>query len=179
MKYVSLNINILDPSSIDKAIEQVRKQEEWLKEKSKELRKQLGEAGQAIAQTYYENAIYAGHNDVEVRTEEADERTTSVIASGTSLLFIEFGTGVYYPDRHPLAGDPELGILERGEYGLGHGKQEAWGYYGDPGNNTFKQIEGPNGTVNITHGNPANQSLYLTGHDLKDIAEDTAGRVFV
>ncbi len=71
----------------------------------------------------------------------------AVVAVGASVLFIEFGAGVTYPDNHPQAA--ELG-MKRGEYGKGHGKQSSWGYYGDPGTNGVVKTKKDGSTVVIT-----------------------------
>ena len=91
------------------------------------------------------------------------------------MLFIEFGTGVVYPDNHPEAAD--LG-MRRGEYGAGHGKQPSWGYYGDPGTNGKVHAKDDGTTVVITQGNPANMSMYETVKHLQMILPGLAKEVF-
>ena len=97
------------------------------------------------------------------------------MAVGKAVLFIEFGTGVTYPDDHPEA--EELG-MKRGEYGQGHGKQHSWGYYGDPGTNGVLKEKKNGGFVVITHGNPANMPMYETVKELQDQLTGIAKEVF-
>lgn len=97
------------------------------------------------------------------------------MAVGKAVLFIEFGTGVTYPDDHPEAG--ELG-MKRGEYGQGHGKQQSWGYYGEPGTNGVLKEKKNGGFVVITHGNPANMPMYETVKELQDRLTEIAKEVF-
>ena len=105
------------------------------------------------------------------------EDTIYTIAGKTiePTLFIEFGTGVTYPDDHPEA--EELG-MKRGEYGQGHGKQHSWGYYGDPGTNGVLKEKKNGGFVVITHGNPANMPMYETVKELQDRLTEIAKEVF-
>jgi len=62
------------------------------------------------AQSEYNAAPYDGVKDITVRSEKTGEKTWSVIAEGTTLLFVEFGTGYHYPSdnplQHPKAGGP-------------------------------------------------------------------------
>ena len=91
------------------------------------------------------------------------------------MLFIEFGTGVTYPDNHPEAAEHGM---RRGEYGAGHGKQSSWGYYGDPGTNGEVRTKANGKSVVITHGNPANMSMYDTVKQLQQILPRLAKEVF-
>lgn len=122
--------------------------------------------GYDIASAKFESAVYDGTNDTKVKTEERDGRTAAVVAVGASVLFIEFGTGVMYPDNHPEAA--RNGMV-RGAYGKGCGKQRTWGYYGDSGTNGVEKTNPKTGnTVVLTHGNPANMSMYDTVKELSD-----------
>lgn len=52
----------------------------------------------------------------------------SVVASGTSLLFLEFGTGMHR-SQHPLQNEfADQGIVPHGQYGKGKGKGKHWAY---------------------------------------------------
>lgn len=97
------------------------------------------------------------------------------MAVGKAVLFIEFGTGVTYPDNHPEARDCNM---KRGEYGQGHGKQQSWGYYGEPGTNGVLKEKKNGGFVVITNGNPANMPMYETVKELQDRLTEIAKEVF-
>lgn len=97
------------------------------------------------------------------------------MAVGKAVLFIEFGTGVTYPDNHPEARDRNM---KRGEYGQGHGKKRSWGYYGEPGTNGVLKEKKNGGFVVITHGNPANMPMYETVKELQDRLTEIAKEVF-
>ena len=79
------------------------------------------------------NAADVARQSVASDTTVSVERTGNVwviTASGKSIPFIEFGSGVFYNgdgSSYPLP-RPE-GIVGIGEYGQGHGKQKSWVYY--------------------------------------------------
>lgn len=108
------------------------------------------------AQEYFNNAWYDDVGRGERR--EADvsvsvEKTNNgykVVARGESVVWVEFGAGVYHNEAvgqspHPRGNDLGFTI---GGYGKGHGKQNAWGYYGT------------DGQLVITKGTEAQMPLY-------------------
>lgn len=95
--------------------------------------------------------------NITVTSEKLSEGKWAAVASGENLCFIEFGTGVTYPDDHPKAA--KLGMI-RGSYGQGKGKQLAWGYYGEAGTNGKVIKSTDKGDLVITHGNPANKPVW-------------------
>ena len=122
--------------------------------------KKLAEQGKQSIDTKMANAIYDGTASWETHA-EVDGNKATVGASGDKVAFIEFGTGVTYPDDHPKA--KEMGAI-RGEYGQGKGKNPSWIYYGEPGSNG-KDLG--NGFVE-TSGNPANKPIYNTMKELEE-----------
>lgn len=167
----------LSPSGIDKAIRELKEYEKWLNEKTKEFLKALGEEGVQIATAKFGKAVYAGHNDVSVSMEDRGENAVAVVAVGNATLFIEFGTGIRYPE-HPLAED--MGMV-RGEYGyrLG-GLEKGWRYQGVPGNVPDTEVitEGKHAGEVHTFGNPANMCMYFTVKELEAKIEEIARRVY-
>lgn len=166
----------LDPQSIDKAIMELQDYKEWLIEKTKELLNELAREGCSIASAKFQEAVYDGTNDVKVHWEDRGEHVAAIIAIGASVLFIEFGTGVRYPDNHPEA--HENGMI-RGEYGHGLGKMKrGWRYKGEPGTNGALIVNGKHEGMILTYGNPSNMCLYQTGRDLREKVEEIARRVY-
>jgi len=156
----------LSAAGIQRMIDVVEDYRTWLEDRANVLLRELSSMGYDIASAKFESAVYDGTNDANVKIEEQDGRTAAVVAVGASVLFIEFGTGVMYPDNHPEAA--RNGMV-RGAYGKGHGKQRTWGYYGDPGTNGVEKTNPKTGnTVVLTHGNPANMSMYDTVKELSD-----------
>ena len=165
----------LSQRGIDTLLREIESYTVWLKERSQVLLDRLAQAGFEVASARFAKAAYDGTNDASVSMETRSEGVRAVVAVGASVLFIEFGTGVTYPDNHPQAA--ELG-MKRGEYGQGHGKQSSWGYYGDPGTNGVVKMKKDGNTVVITHGNPANMPMYETVKELEAMLPDLVKEVF-
>lgn len=165
----------LSQRGIDTLLREIESYTVWLKERSQVLLDRLAQAGFEVASARFAKAAYDGTNDVSVSLETRGDEVRAVVAVGASVLFIEFGTGVTYPDNHPQAA--ELG-MKRGEYGQGHGKQSSWGYYGDPGANGVVKTKKDGSTVVITHGNPANMPMYETVKELEAMLPDLVKEVF-
>ena len=165
----------LSQRGIDTLLREIESYTVWLKERSQVLLDRLAQAGFEVASARFAKAAYDGTNDASVSMETRSEGVRAVVAVGASVLFIEFGTGVTYPDNHPQAA--ELG-MKRGEYGQGHGKQSSWGYYGDPGTKGVVKMKKDGSTVVITHGNPANMPMYETVKELEAMLPDLVKEVF-
>ena len=165
----------LSQRGIDTLLREIESYTVWLKERSQVLLDRLAQAGFEVASARFAKAAYDGTNNASVSLETRSEGVRAVVAVGASVLFIEFGTGVTYPDNHPQAA--ELG-MKRGEYGQGHGKQSSWGYYGGPGTNGVVKMKKDGSTVVITHGNPANMPMYETVKELEAMLPDLVKEVF-
>ena len=173
-----MNQPVIIPLSIPAYDSLIRKAENfgnWQSDRAVVFADRLAQEGMEIASIKFSQAVYDGTNDVSVTVEPRGNNVRAVVATGGATLFIEFGTGVTYPDNHPEA--EELG-MKRGEYGQGHGKQHSWGYYGDPGTNGVLKEKKNGGFVVITHGNPANMPMYETVKELQDRLTDIAKEVF-
>lgn len=139
----------------EKGIQQARKELQAYKaavnERMKEFSRRLAMEGYEVARIRFSAAQYDGDNDVTVRVEQ-DGKKARIIASGKSVLFIEFGTGVEYPE-HPS------GEFAHGTYGKGKGKNpNGWAYRGEPGTGG-KPIPGRDG-VYRTKGNPPAEAMW-------------------
>ncbi len=166
----------LDSRSIDRAIREVQNYKKWLSDKTNELVKALAEEGVQIASIKFEQAVYDGTNDVSCNVEDRGEKKAAVLAVGGTVLFIEFGTGVTYPDNHPEA--QQNGMI-RGEYGKGKGANpKGWRYVGAPGTNGVLSPNARKKSVIHTYGNPANMCMYGTVRELQERFEEIARRVF-
>jgi len=162
---------------IDNAIKELNHYKAWLKERTEKFVKALGDEGLQIARAKFQSAAYDGTNDVSVSIEERGENHLAVVAIGGAVLFIEFGTGVKYPNNHPEVG--KFGFTHGG-YGYGLGKLESgWRYDGEPGTSGEVIASGKYAGMVHTYGNPANMSLYLTVKELKEKFEEIARRIYV
>lgn len=164
----------LSTQGIQSMIDAVAEYKTWLKERTTVLIDRLASEGLTVASAKFASAVYDGTNDVSVTVESRGEHGRAVVAVGASVLFIEFGTGIMYPDDHPEAA--EHGMV-RGGYGKGKGKQPTWGYYGDPGTNGHLR-NGKQGNLVTTHGNPANMAMYGTVKELRESITRIVREVF-
>lgn len=129
-------INPLDKKSIDKAYKQIIAYKKDFKKKEQEFVKRLAEIGVSVASAGFELADYDGINDVNVRLMKKAGGGYSVMASGETVGFIEFGTGINNPewvDDGNVSGAAYT-PPPHGSYGKGHGKQpHGWWFYPNPG----------------------------------------------
>lgn len=166
----------LSAAGISRTIREFEKWRTDLESKIKAFVKALADEGLEVASVNFQSAIYDGTNDVTVRLEEKSDTCVAIVATGESVLFIEFGSGIRYPDNHPEAAD--LGMV-RGEYGYGQGGNLwGWTYRGDPGTNGMMIYQGPQGGKVHTFGNPANMAMYKSKEELENRFADIARRIF-
>ena len=140
-------VNPLDPESVNNAIQMIEQYRKDFLVKEQEFVRRLAEIGVSVAQGGFSMADYDGVNDVSVRMEKTSNGY-SVIASGRTVGFIEFGTGVRHPEWDNTGMD--YTPPKHGSYGKGQGKnQHGW---------WFKQNDG--GRATHTYGNmPAEAML--------------------
>lgn len=173
MKKVRVN---LSDSSIENAIKELERFKKYILSKTEELLIELAKEGVSVATVEFGKAVYDGTNDVEVRFEQRENNKVAVIATGNATLFIEFGTGINYPDSHPLAGENDI---KHGEFGYKLGRlQNGWRYQGDAGTNGEIITQGKYAGLVKTKGNPANMSMYNTERELEQKFTEIAKRVF-
>lgn len=166
----------LTAEGIDKAIAELERYEKSLNEKATQLVQCLADRGMTVSQLRFSNAQYDGSNDVSVSVDTRGELARAVVAVGGSVLFIEFGTGVRYPDDHPEAA--RNGMV-RGGYGHHLGRNpNGWRYKGNPGTNGERITTGKHAGEVRTHGNPANKCMYSSIRGLEETFRDTVREVF-
>ena len=91
-----------------------------------------------------------------------------LVVEGSEILFIEFGSGVYYnapPGQSTHPKGEEFGFVI-GSYGKGHGVQKVWGYYDD------------NEKLVLTHGVEATMPLYKASMEMARNVYKVAKAVF-
>lgn len=157
--------------------DKVQKYRKSMPERKKEFLLKLAEIGIDAADISFKRAHYDGVNDVTVSPTPKwhGSNTLIISATGQTITFIEFGTGITYADDHPLA--QEFGMI-RGEYGQGKGKQDSWVYYGEEGTMGEWLRTVDNQYVIRTRGNPANRCMYDAGKKMRDETEKIAKEVF-
>lgn len=135
---MKIKVNPFDKSSIDSAIKQLQEYKKDFLAKEKIFVKRLAEIGVSVASTGFAVADYDGINDVTVRLEWNGNKAT-VIAEGETVGFIEFGTGIRFPewDNSGMDYTPP----KHGTYGKGHGARPK-GWYFKPGEGAVQHTFG-------------------------------------
>jgi hypothetical protein len=141
-----ITIDPFDKQSITKAIKQLEQYKKDFLAKEELFVKRLAEIGLSVASTGFAVADYDGINDVQV-TMTQDGAKAVILAQGETVGFIEFGTGIRYPewDNSGMEYTPP----KHGTYGKGHGARPH-GWY-------FTQGEG--GGAQHTYGNAPAEAM--------------------
>jgi hypothetical protein len=128
---MKIRVNPFDKKSIDAAIKQLKQYEIEFAEKEAEFARRLAEVGVRVASAGFATADYDGVNDVVVSLVKTNNGAT-VVASGETVGFIEFGTGITNPEWD--ASGMEYTPPQHGTYGKGKGKNpNGWYFVQSPG----------------------------------------------
>lgn len=118
-------IDPFDKKSIEAARQMVQRYKNDFALKEQEFTRRLAEIGVQVAQAGFSMADYDGVNDVSVSMVKTSNGYT-VVASGETVGFIEFGTGVKNPEWDNTGMD--YTPPAHGTYGKGLGKN-PWGWW--------------------------------------------------
>lgn len=180
---MNISVDVFDVASIEKAVQQLRDYAKSLEQKATTLKERLASAGYLIASEGFGSALYDGTNDVSVELLEEQNRLV-IRASGETVYFIEFGTGVHNPE-HQLqgGGNGELqsnlpGLVGHGQYGYGLGRLESWRYPQSKGAGTGGVPDPKHKGYYITEGNPPNMPMYNAAKDIRSEILNIAQEVF-
>lgn len=121
---------------------------------------------------YDENGIRSGSDTshrtyIEIKSFQ-DTAVAKLILEGREVLFIEFGSGVYY--NTPVGTSPhpqgeEFGYLI-GTYGMGNGAKQVWGYYSETGE------------LILTRGTKATMPMHYADIEIINRAKEIVMEVF-
>ncbi len=133
---MKITINPFDSKSIADAVKKVEQYEKSFKAKETEFVRRLKEIGVSVASTGFALADYDGENDVRV-TETQNGNRALVIAYGATVGFIEFGTGIKFPDYN--SSGMSYTPPPHGSYGQGKGANPKgwWFGQGSGGRHTY------------------------------------------
>ena len=169
-KVISFDLNTKD---INRAIRELRRYEVDFQKKVDTYRKRLAEeiavnASLNFGSSIIEDKIRGGPRKPDVKVSVKDSgNITVIVANGEDAIWCEFGAGVYHngsvgSSPHPYG--REIGFTI-GNYGFGHGRKTAWGYYED-------------GELVITRGTPASMPMYNAAQEVTKKAIEIAREVF-
>ena len=177
----------LEVHGIQEALNRIEDFEKDLQSKCNELTKRLAEIGVRIANIHYETAPYAGNKDFKVEMQPNGDGSITIVASGTSVLFIEFGTGIINPYDAPearaLLTDGGASIDALGQYGEKRGSSQSGWFYpaenglGSPAPSlTEYSYKYPN--LIHTYGSNATPAMYRARKNMIENIEKVAKEVF-
>lgn len=156
-------------TNADKVARQIRAYAGQLQSKYSKALERIAVIGGGTARVKFTQAFYAGKNDVAVEVKRVSATKYQVIASGETVLFIEFGTGVTNPEYTAPSGL----TYKHGTYGKGKGADpNGWVYVGEQGNagKPLKYFSGddevPEGVFK-TYGNPPARAMYDASKDMR------------
>ena len=157
---------------LDSVIAALKDYRDSLPAKRKAFLWRLGNMGVNTANVNFRYAQYDGTNDTQVSSRWKDDNTLEVVASGNSVLFIEFGSGVHYEEWHPMRPPG----MEIGSYGRGQGNNDYWFYKGETGTNGQPSTKYP-GLI-YTHGNPPARAMYEAAVEMRERIAEIAKEVY-
>lgn len=148
--------------SIDDIIKGLEDYKKSLKAKADALARALAEAGCEAVTVTYAGTRYKGPRDENVTVEEHGEGRYAIVASGQTVLFVEFGAGVYLGGGHP---NP-----------MGYGPETYPGqvHAADPRGWWLPKSAGGG----HTYGNAPSAAMYHTAKSLRQMVEQAAMGVF-
>lgn len=160
----------LSDAGLRDAERQIQEYKTTLNRKARALAFRLSWLGLEVAKVRFENAEYAGSNDVKCHINQKD-KTCTIVAEGKSVAFIEFGTGIHH---NGYGGYLPPGIGAHGSYGQGKGAGRRWYYYGDSGNaGTYVDTVPGKGQLNYTDGNEPAMAMWGAVEEMASQVEAT------
>lgn len=145
----------LNSKSLDDAIKYVRAYQRSLPKRINAMCKHLADLGATKISLDYTRAVNAavGMKPITVTVQKRD-KGYAIVASGESVMFVEFGAGARYGYGHPQAA----------ELGMGPGTYPSdKGHWNDPKGWWLPEEAGGG----HTYGNPPSMAMYQTAKDLK------------
>lgn len=160
-------VNPLDKKSINAAIAKLNSYKRSLKRKEETFVRRVMELGYSVASSLFEHAEYDGEKDVLVTMNHMGTRAT-ILAHGTTVGFIEFGTG--RQDRNPEWGGSGLEYKPpaRGSYGKQQGLHEKGWFYYPVGSSEAKR----------SFGNPPAEAMLTARNEMVAQVAEIAREVF-
>lgn len=119
----------------------------------------LAYLGLRIANAVYTSAFteYDGERDVKV-TVEKTKRGYKVVAKGTAVLFLEFGSGALRGYGHPYASEYNMGPST---WSLGDKGKGLWDNH-----NGWVFLNTETGEFEISHGNPPTKAMFQAEQEI-------------
>ena len=170
----------LDADDIDRAIREIERYRDSLKEKANRLCKTLAERGYEVAGMILTDHIFSGDTIASLHVEERGENKYALCTDSDAILFLEFGAGLN-GGGHPLAGKFGMGpgTWSEGPEGKGHWADPGgWWYKTDDPRLTVYTNEKTGQSYGHSRGNPPYMPMYNASQDLRRELIEIAREVF-
>lgn len=155
----------LSYKSLSQLLKDVNAYKANFERKIDEFVEELARRGRVIAGQYYHwGNLSPIPPDVEVTYEKTGEHTYSIIANGTQVCFLEFGTGVYADSSHEYASKMPF-VVEPGSWSIHHG-MTYYRWLANPHKGEYKY-----------NGYPV-RAMLITYNWMRDHASEIAKEVF-
>lgn len=173
---MKISLDLFDPSSIDKAIQQLEDYSDGLEKKAGILCERLADIGYKVAFQIMGEHIYSGETISSLQVQEIDPIHYVLLAGSVALLFFEFGAGVGGAG-HPLAGEFGMGP---GTYpGQKHANDpNGWWFPTDDANLAIRTDEETGIMWAHSKGNPPYMPMYNASQQIRNDLLKTAQEVF-
>ena len=148
----------LSTAGIDELIHGLSDSKTWLRRKTDELCRRLSDIGAEKAEINFSSVIYDGPEDHAIDVVSNGPNSYAVRASGSTVLFVEFGSGL-------------IGYGHPEPNGYGPGTYPGQGHWADP--NGWYYAHGQH-----SYGNPPNMPMYKTVTELEQSLEQVVREVF-
>lgn len=154
---MNISIDIFDSASINEAVDRLNKYAKDLPQRLDEICEKLAKLGELRASLDFAKVHYDSGSDVSVSVEKI-ENGSRVLATGESVLFIEYGAGATYGYGHP---EPN---------GYGPGTYPGKGHWNDPNGWYYKHGK-------KSYGNPPAAAMYNAKMDIQQSIDSVADEV--
>lgn len=160
---------ILSSEGVARVLQELQAYAQGLEKRVREFSRRLAELGAFEVEV---NVSSLGELDVQHPVLEdisVVETPTGyqVKARGQDLLFVEYGTGVYYNGTESYPGTRPPEVFRIGEYGEGYGKRLRWFYQDEY-----------TGEYVSTHGIESKHPVWDASMTMRDKIEEVAREVF-
>lgn len=158
-----IDIDIMNPVSLADAVVQIDAFLQDIPNIERRIVRRLAQLGLNEARVNFTGAVYAGDNDADVSVRILEDgRSAELVASGQSVLFIEFGTGIANPEAPAEAVNAATPPpVPHGEFGHHRARsRRGWLYRGSPGNAPDTEPSTLVPGLIHTYGNEANTAMW-------------------
>lgn len=178
MKQRVIKLSLTNPSTNNKAVDDLLNYVEWLEQKGRELAMELSLRGYDVASIAFSSPKYDGStSDMTMDIQELGENKFAIYALGETAVIVEFGSGYKYGGGHPLAKKvtPKMGP---GTHPDPHYRRDSKGRLVQNWENDLGWYIPKSAGGGHTYGNPPNMGMYNASKAMREELLEIARKVF-